>query len=38
MPPIIVVAKKTRDTITLDASIFGAKTWHRKEAKIYVYT
>jgi hypothetical protein len=36
---IIVVAKETRDTITFDASIFGAKTQHSsKEAKIYLYT
>jgi hypothetical protein len=31
---INVDAKETRDTIPYDASIFGAKIWDRKAAKI----
>jgi hypothetical protein len=35
---IIVDTKKTRNTIVFDASILGAKTLGRKEAKNSFYT
>jgi hypothetical protein len=35
---IIVDTKETRNTIICDASIFGAKTQDKKEAKFSIYT
>jgi hypothetical protein len=35
---ITIDTKETRNTIAFDTSIFGAKTWNRKEAKNSIYT